>query len=71
MGSSLAALRRDVFQKIQFDEAMDWGFEDVDLGWSITRAKPICETFSYPVQPFFILTLIQRENDFNVDRSIA
>lgn len=30
-------IRREVFRKIEFDEAMDWGFEDVDLAWSIAR----------------------------------
>ncbi len=30
-------IRRDLFMKVQFDEEMDWDFEDIDLGWAMAR----------------------------------
>ena len=38
-------IRRQIFQQIEFDEDMDWGFEDVDLGWSITRKTGMQNVF--------------------------
>lgn len=38
-------IRAEMFRKIEFDEAMDWGFEDVDLGWSITRLTGMRNVF--------------------------
>lgn len=38
-------LWRKVVSEIQFDEAMDWGFEDVDLGWSIKRQTGMRHVF--------------------------
>lgn len=40
-----ACVRRKVFEEIQFDEAMDWGFEDIDLGWSISKRAGLRNVF--------------------------
>ncbi len=38
-------IRRKVFAEIQFDEDMDWGFEDIDLGWSVSRRTGMRNVF--------------------------
>jgi GT2 family glycosyltransferase len=37
LAGAACCIRRDVFMKVKFDEHMDWYFEDIDLGWSISR----------------------------------
>ena len=38
-------IRREVFMRVRFDERMDWYFEDVDLGWAITRQTGMLNVF--------------------------
>jgi GT2 family glycosyltransferase len=40
-----ACVRTEVLKKIRFDETMDWGFEDIDLGWSISRQTGMRNVF--------------------------
>lgn len=38
-------IRREVFMQVQFDTDMDWYFEDIDLGWAITRQTGMKNVF--------------------------
>jgi GT2 family glycosyltransferase len=38
-------IRRGLFARVRFDEAMDWGFEDIDLGWAIARQTGMRNVF--------------------------
>ncbi|MEP6820932.1 MAG: hypothetical protein ABI946_01135, partial [Chthoniobacterales bacterium] len=40
-----ACVRRELFAQVRFDEAMDWGFEDIDLGWSLARRTGMRNVF--------------------------
>jgi len=58
-------VRREVFRKIEFDEEMDWGFEDIDLGWSIARQTGMRNVFLPSATIFHVTSHTSRKRFYS------